>query len=113
MTTRDGQTFFVMSSGGGVRLDSYSYTIPSAVCGRDNQSGTVVAGGGNLRRPISSGPRQKRRFALGDPTYFLSGRSFVGDRWGWTSMLSADTVVMIVGVPPVPGTGSSVMCGFR
>ena len=112
MTTRDGQTFFVMSSGGGVRLDSYSYTIPSAVCGRDNQSGTVVAGGGNLRRPISSGPRQKRRLALGEPTYFFIGRSFVGDKWGLTSMLSAETVVMIVGVVPVPGTGSSVIWGF-
>ena len=80
--------------------------------GDDAQSGTVVCGGGNLRRPISSGPRQKRRFAFGDPTYFLRGRSFVGDRWGLTSMLSALTEVMIVGVPPVPGTGSSVMCGF-
>ena len=48
--------------------------------GDDAQSGTVVWGGGNLRRPISSGPRQKRRLAFGDPTYFFIGRSFVGDR---------------------------------
>ena len=112
MTTRGEKMLSSTSSGGGVRLDSYSYTIPSTVCGRDNQSGTVVCGGGNLRRPISSGPRQKRRFALGEPTYFFIGRSLVGDKWGFTSMLSAETVVMIVGVPPVPGTGSSVMWGF-
>ena len=80
MTTRGEKMLSSTSSGGGVRLDSYSYTIPSAVCGRDNQSGTVVCGGGNLRRPISSGPRQKRRFAFGEPTYFFIGRSFVGDK---------------------------------
>ena len=112
MTTRVVLISSATSSGGGVRLDSYSYTIPSAVCGRDNQSGTVVCGGGNLRRPISSGPRQNRLLALGEPTYFFIGRSFRGDKWGLTSMLSAETVVMIVGVPPVPGTGSSVIWGF-
>ena len=158
MTTRDEKMFFVMSSGGGVRLDPilrFLHNLIDLVKMRqataalhaiekrllrgqrrvdgvetprhradaatettsrrwrdDAQSGTVVCGGGNLRRPISSGPRQKRRLALGDPTYFFIGRSFVGDKWGLTSMLSADTVVMIVGVVPVPGTGSSVMCGF-
>ena len=142
MTTRGGKMLCPTSSGGGVRLDPILRFLHNLIDlvkmrqaahgasqrlrttrtpstrkagghrGDDAQSGTVVCGGGNLRRPISSGPRQKRRFAFGDPTYFLRGRSFVGDRWGLTSMLSALTEVMIVGVVPVPGTGSSVMCGF-
>ena len=59
-------------------------------------------------------PRARARsaaLAFGEPTYFFIGLFFVGDKRLDEHVVRGD-VVMIVGVPPVPGTGSSVIWGF-